>query len=70
MHWSPHLQKVPPDKPLCALGHPSMAATSWVKLATTIRRIVALKTLAPIAILTVYEVDTISVKAKEQIQYQ
>ena len=47
-----------------------MAATSWVKLATTKRRMVALKTLAPIAILTVYEVDTISAKVKEQIQNQ
>ena len=47
-----------------------MAATSWMKLATTRKRMVALKTLAPIAILTVYEVDKISAKVKEQIQYQ
>ena len=47
-----------------------MAATSWVKLATTRRRMVALKILAPIAILTVDEVDTISAKVKEQIQCQ
>ena len=47
-----------------------MAATSWVKLATTRKRITALKNLVPIAILTVYEVDKISAKVKEQIQYQ
>ena len=47
-----------------------MAATSWVKFATTRKRMTALKTLVPIAILTFYEVETISAKVNKQIQYQ